>query len=97
MESPGAPKLDLSRTWLLLKITGCARSGRVQRLPMVPMQQPFATSFTLPPEVPSLTGVACEVLLSLGKTMVILADADCVPAVAVTATVLGDGKVAGAW
>src|SRR5580765_7869302 len=97
MMSPRVPKLDLSSTWLLLRISGRAISARVHRLPMVPMQHEVElVSVLLPPEVPSFTGVDCDVALSLGYTTVALADAVCARAVAVTVKELGVGKVAGA-
>src|SRR4029077_3996022 len=69
MASPGAPVSDLSRTWLLLRMTGLATSGRVQRLPSVPMQQKVAPmSVLFPPEVPSFTGADWAVEVSLGNT-----------------------------
>src|SRR6266700_7140070 len=55
-----APKLDLSSTWLLLRITALVRSARVHRLPNVPEQQkPALMSVELPPVVPSLMGPTC--------------------------------------
>jgi len=60
--------LDLSSTWLLLRITGLVTPVFVQRLPNVPMQQTVAPrSLALPPEVPSFTGAVWAKDWSLGK------------------------------
>src|SRR5579859_5470569 len=69
MASPATPLSERSSTWLLLRMTGFAIPGAVQRLPNVPMQQTVAPrSFAFAPEVPTLTGAVWANCSSLGKT-----------------------------